>query len=100
VRWFLSINADTLPIKAQKAGATTFRSMLLDNEEIDFSDGFGALHTKSYEHILEGKGFNIAESKKSIEIVHGIRNKKAIGLINDYHPFAKKPLSTHPFHLK
>jgi len=100
VRWFLSINADTLPIEAQKAGATTFRSMLLNNEEIDFSDGFGELHTKSYEHILEGKGFSIAESRKSIEIVHDIRNKKAIGLINDYHPFAKKPLSTHPFHLK
>jgi len=33
------------------------------------------LHTRSYEEILKGNGFSIEESRKSIELVHKIRNK-------------------------
>lgn len=100
VRWFLSINSDTLPEAAIKAGKTTHRSIRLEGEEIELSEGFTDLHNKSYQAILEGDGFRISEASNAIKMVHQIRNTQAIGLVGEYHPFAKKALSPHPFHLK
>ena len=97
VRWFLSINSDTLPQEVKERGKTTFRSITIEGEEIEFSEGFTDLHTRSYEEILKGNGFEIDQAKKSIEIVYDIRNKNPVGLTGDYHPFARKPLSSHPF---
>lgn len=97
VRWFLSINEDTLPDEAKAAGKRTFRSMNIEGEEIEFSDGFTDLHTKSYENIISGNGFGLDEAYPSIRIVHDIRHAKPVGLVGDYHPFAKKDLSKHPF---
>lgn len=98
VRWFLSINANTLPAKIKEQGKTTYRSMTLAGNEIEFSDGFTDLHTKSYQNILTGKGFGLSDARQSIEIVHEIRSQKPIGLQGDYHPFAKLPLENHPFY--
>ena len=100
VRWFLSINSDTLPEKAKKEGKTTYRSMTLEGEEIEFSAGFTDLHNKSYDAILNGNGFRINEALNAIKIVHKIRNTQPIGLKGEYHPFAKLPLSLHPFKLQ
>lgn len=100
VRWFLSINADTLPEQVKSQGKTTYRSLTLEGEEIEFSDGFTDLHTKSYQDIVSGGGFRISEAFNAIRIVHQIRNTKPVGLVGDYHPFCKKPLSSHPFHLQ
>lgn len=97
VRWFLSINHDTLPDSVKEKGQRTYRSLTLEGNEIEFSGGFTELHTRSYEHILEGKGFKIEESRKAIEIVHDIRNRQPIGLKDDYHPFAAKETVKHPF---
>ena len=97
VRWFLSINYDVLPEEIKAKGMRTYRSITIDGEELEFSKGFTELHTKSYQAILDGKGFRISESKKAIEIVHQIRHAEPIGLKGDYHPFAKLPLSKHPF---
>lgn len=97
VRWFLSINSDTLPREIKEKGQTTFRSITLEGEELEFSEGFTDLHTRSYEEILKGNGFEIGESRKSIEIVYNIRNQQPLGLKGDHHPFAQKPLSAHPF---
>lgn len=76
VNWFLSIDVNTLPADVRQAGKSTFRSLTIDNEEFEFSEGFTELHTRSYEEILKGNGFLIEESRKSIELVHAIRNKK------------------------
>ena len=89
VRWFLSINADTLPNDIKSKGERTYRSLNIEGQEVEFSNGFTELHTHSYENILNGNGFGIDEARKSIEIVHDIRNAESIGLIGDYHPFAK-----------
>ncbi|MEX0812139.1 MAG: Gfo/Idh/MocA family oxidoreductase [Chitinophagales bacterium] len=97
VRWFLSINADTLPDEVKKTDKRTYRSMKLEDEEIEFSSGFTDLHTLSYEHILKGNGYRIAEARKSIEIVQQIRSMKPVGLKGDYHPFAKLAPAQHPF---
>lgn len=97
VRYFLSINADTLPEEVRGAGQRTYRAIHVDGEEFEFSEGFTELHTKSYERILSGRGFRISEARDSIQIVHDIRNAKPIGLVGDYHPMAKFPLTKHPF---
>lgn len=97
VRYFLSINADTLPEKIVKAGKRTFRTIMIDGEQFEFSEGFTELHTLSYRKILAGEGFRISEARNCIQIVYDIRNMKPIGLKGDYHPFAKLPLSEHPF---
>ena len=75
VEWLLSIDSNTLPAEVKQAGKRTFRSMTIDEDEFEFSEGFTELHTRSYEEILKGNGFSIEESRKSIELVHKIRNK-------------------------
>jgi UDP-N-acetyl-2-amino-2-deoxyglucuronate dehydrogenase len=76
VKWFLSIDANNLPEEVKRSGKRTFRSLTIDNESFEFSDGFTELHTRSYEEILKGNGFPIEECRKSIELVHAIRNKR------------------------
>ncbi|KAA9041456.1 Gfo/Idh/MocA family oxidoreductase [Ginsengibacter hankyongi] len=88
VRWFLSINEETIPEEIRNLGKRTFRSIQIQGRELEFSDGFTDLHTKSYEGILSGEGFRIGETKKAIEIVHDIRHANPIGLKGDYHPLA------------
>ncbi len=100
VRWFLSINEKTIPKELRKEGKTTFRSIQIEGEELEFSDGFTDLHTRSYEQILTGEGFRIVETMPSIRIVHEIRHLEPIGLKGEYHPLAKKELSAHPFDKK
>jgi UDP-N-acetyl-2-amino-2-deoxyglucuronate dehydrogenase len=74
VDWFLSIDYDQIPENVKLQGKRTYRTLQMEGEEIEFSDGFTELHTDSYKAILEGNGFPISVSKKAIEIVHGIRN--------------------------
>ena len=97
VRYFLSINAETLPPNAVQGEKRTYRTIMIDGSEFEFSVGFNELHTKSYEKILAGEGFRISEARNCIEIVYDIRNAKPIGLVGDYHPLAKLALSEHPF---
>ena len=97
VRYFLSINSDTLPNEARAAGKTTFRSITVDGDEFEFSQGFTDLHTRSYEEVLAGRGFRIAEAKECIQTVYDIRHAQPVGLTGDYHPMAKLPLVNHPF---
>ncbi len=99
VRWFLSINADTLPESAKQKNMRTYRSMNLEGQEIEFSDGFTDLHTNSYSEIIKGNGFTVKDAMPSIEIAYTIRKETPIGLKGDYHPFAKVDGGNHPFHL-
>ena len=90
VRWFLSVNYDYIPQEIRDNGLRTYRSITVDGEEIEFSGGFTDLHTKSYEHILNGGGFGLDAAYGSIRTVSTIRHLAAIGLEGDYHPFCKK----------
>ncbi|HET7116013.1 MAG TPA: Gfo/Idh/MocA family oxidoreductase [Hanamia sp.] len=76
VKWRLSIDVNALPAEARAAGKRTYRILNIDGESFEFSDGFTELHTKSYEQILAGNGFPLMETKKSIELIHEIRNYK------------------------
>ncbi|MEO7393919.1 MAG: Gfo/Idh/MocA family oxidoreductase [Chitinophagaceae bacterium] len=73
VNWMLSIDADTLPVEAKAAGKRTFRRLIIDGDAFEFSDGFTELHTQSYKDIIDGKGFHLRETKKSIDLVHKVR---------------------------
>ena len=97
VRYFLSINAETLPENAVQGEKRTYRTIMIDGAEFEFSSGFTELHTKSYQEILAGNGFRISEAKNCIEIVHDIRYSTPVGLKGDYHPLARLPLCAHPF---
>ena len=97
VRWFLSINYNTIPEKIRATGARTYRSLTIEGEEFEFSGGFTELHTKSYEQILAGNGFRIGEVKKAIETVYNIRQTSPVGLKGNYHPLATTPIEPHPF---
>jgi UDP-N-acetyl-2-amino-2-deoxyglucuronate dehydrogenase len=89
IRWFLSINEETIPEKIRELGKRTFRSIKTQGRELDFNDGFTDLHTKSYEGILSGEDFPIGKAKTAIEIVHDVRHANPIGLKGDYHSLAK-----------
>jgi UDP-N-acetyl-2-amino-2-deoxyglucuronate dehydrogenase len=90
VRWFLSVDATNLPDVAKEAGQRTFRSITVDDQEVEFSGGFTDLHTVSYQNILKGQGFGLSESRVAVETVSNIRRMEPIGLNGDYHPYLKK----------
>jgi UDP-N-acetyl-2-amino-2-deoxyglucuronate dehydrogenase len=98
VRYFLSINEETLPAEIRKAGKRTHRLLEMDGEEIEFSDGFTDLHTESFRQILSGNGFPLMDAMPSIQLVHDIRHAEPVGLKGEYHPLARLALTPHPFH--
>jgi UDP-N-acetyl-2-amino-2-deoxyglucuronate dehydrogenase len=86
VRWFLSVDANDLP-DAVKGKKTTYRSIAVDGEELEFSEGFTDLHTRSYEEILAGKGYGLDDVRPCIEIVSQFR-KLPVTAAGERHPFA------------
>jgi UDP-N-acetyl-2-amino-2-deoxyglucuronate dehydrogenase len=90
VRWFLSIDYNDIPEEIKAKGQRTYRCITMNNEEIEFSEGFTDLHTRTYEAILAGQGYGLLEAKSAIETVYTIRNSSPIGLKGDYHPFCNK----------
>lgn len=90
VRWFLSLDPANIPAEVLASGQRTYRSITVEDEEIEFSGGFTDLHTRSYEHILEGKGFGLKDARPSIETVYTIRNASPVGLRGEVHPMAEK----------
>jgi UDP-N-acetyl-2-amino-2-deoxyglucuronate dehydrogenase len=73
VKWFLSAHASDLPFTPEPGKKTTFRSITVDGQEIEFSEGFTDLHTRVYQEVVAGRGFGIADSRPSIELTHRIR---------------------------
>jgi UDP-N-acetyl-2-amino-2-deoxyglucuronate dehydrogenase len=83
VHWFLSIEGEDLPEKVKNKGQRTYRSIQVDEEEIEFSSGFTELHSEVYKNILDGKGYRIDIVKPSIDLVYKLRNEKNITGINE-----------------
>jgi len=88
VKWFLSLDHEDLPDKS-KPQQKTFRSITIDGREIEFSEGFTDLHTRSYEQILQGRGFTTKDVLTSVKIVSEIRNAKEAGVQDNCHPMLK-----------
>ena len=88
VRWFLSVDFGYIPDEIKQTGHRTYRSITVNNEEIEFSEGFTDLHTKSFEDIINGGGFGLDDARTSIEIVSDIRNSDVV-FTENMHPFVK-----------
>lgn len=89
VKWFLSIDKNDLPKEAISKSKPTYRSIKIDDEEVEFTEGFTDLHTKVYEKTLAGNGFGIAEAKPSVELAYNIRNADISNDTETIHPFLK-----------
>jgi len=74
VRWFLSIDPADLPFPVEIGKRSTYRSILIDGGEVEFTEGFTNLHTRVYEEILAGRGFGVEAARPSVNLVHRIRN--------------------------
>jgi UDP-N-acetyl-2-amino-2-deoxyglucuronate dehydrogenase len=96
VRWFLSVNADHLPAAQQAKGQRTFRSITVEGQELEFSEGFTDLHTVSYREILAGRGYGLRDARPSIEMVHAIRHAGLSPLTGDYHPMCQQVEAVRP----
>lgn len=90
VRWFLSLDRNDLPFEPEADKPMTYRSTIVDGDEIEFSGGFTDLHTESYKRILAGQGFGMDEAIPSLEIVSHIRNTEVIGIKGECHSFLTK----------
>lgn len=87
VRWFLSIDQNDLP-DAVKGKKPTYRSITVDGQEIEFSEGFTDLHTASYQAVLDGKGYGIEDARHCVETVEFIRCAAPVTSQNgEGHPF-------------
>jgi UDP-N-acetyl-2-amino-2-deoxyglucuronate dehydrogenase len=86
VRWFLSIDANDLPAEVQ-GKKTTFRNIDISGEQLEFSEGFTDLHTVSYQEILAGRGYGLADARHCIETVNVIRSARPVAPNADAHPF-------------
>jgi UDP-N-acetyl-2-amino-2-deoxyglucuronate dehydrogenase len=89
VRWFLSLDYSDIPDTVKASGKRTYRSITVDGEGIEFSEGFADLHTMTYKEILAGRGFGLEEARQSVETAYTIRNSKPVGLKGNYHPILK-----------
>jgi UDP-N-acetyl-2-amino-2-deoxyglucuronate dehydrogenase len=89
VRWFLSLDYNDIPYKVKITDRRTFRSVTVDGEELEFSEGFTDLHTDTYREILAGRGFGLKDASQSVETAYTIRNTNPVGLKGDYHPMLK-----------
>ncbi|MBP2685183.1 MAG: oxidoreductase [Deltaproteobacteria bacterium] len=89
VRWALSVDRSDLPFPAELGRKTTFRSITVDGQEIEFTEGFADLHTKVYEETLAGRGFGIEDARPSIVLAHRLRTTPVSSPSGACHPLFK-----------
>lgn len=90
VRWYLSVDVNDLPQAARQANKFAFRSITMDGQEMEFSEGFTDLHTRVYEQVLAGNGFGIESARPSIELVYNLRHADVIAGPKQLHPMLLK----------
>jgi UDP-N-acetyl-2-amino-2-deoxyglucuronate dehydrogenase len=89
VRWFLSVDHNDLPYIVTPGIRSTYRSIIIDGQEVDFSEGFTDLHTRVYQETIAGHGSGIEDARPSIELVYRIRTAPITTPMDDLHPFLK-----------
>jgi len=94
VRWFLSTDRSDLPREVTEQKKTTYRSITINGEEVEFSEGFTDLHNRSYEKILCGEGFGTEDARPSIELISLIREAIPVDDPELYHPFMENMKKT------
>lgn len=89
VKWFLSVDAKDLPFAPEPGGRATYRSITVDGEEVEFSEGFTDLHTVVYREVFAGRGHGIDDVRPSIALAHAIRTAEPVSVGDDAHPKLK-----------
>ena len=89
VKWFLSLDPSDLPFESKPGERTTFRSITVDGQEIEFTGGFTDLHTRSYKEVLGGNGFGIEDIRPATELVYNIRHASISERDEMVHEFLK-----------
>lgn len=89
VKWFLSIDANHLPENAVQGEKKTYRSIVIGDEELEFSGGFTDLHTQSYQNIIAGNGYGLDENRTAIETVEKIRDQEVVSNPSLHHPILR-----------
>lgn len=90
VRWFLSVDGNDVPETIRARDQRMYRSITVDGQEIEFSQGFADLHTEIYRDVLSGKGLGIEDARPSISLVHEIRMADVTGVNENAHPYLKR----------
>ena len=89
VRWFLSIDANDLPAEV-RGKKSTYRSIDVSGEQLEFSEGFTDLHTTSYQEILAGRGYGLEDARHCIETVNTIRTAiPVMRTASEVHPYVR-----------
>jgi len=83
VRWFLSIDPSYLPEEQIAKGQRTYRSITIDGQEVEFSEGFTDLHTEVYRRTLAGQGFSLDDTYQAIATVAQIRKQAIVSATSD-----------------
>jgi UDP-N-acetyl-2-amino-2-deoxyglucuronate dehydrogenase len=96
VRWFLSIDERSLPPEVRAKGQRTYRSIRVEGEELEFSEGFTDLHTETYKDILSGKGYGLADARAAVQIVHDLRHHNTRRTSTSILPLAENWLKDKP----
>lgn len=92
VEWYLSLERQDVPLEFGEQ--RTYRSITIDEEELEFSHGFDDLHTRVYERTLAGQGFGIDDARASIELVHQLRTMEVTSnLRGNVHPDSARVLN-------
>jgi UDP-N-acetyl-2-amino-2-deoxyglucuronate dehydrogenase len=89
VRWFLSVDARDLPFVAAPGARSTYRSITVDGQEVEFSDGFADLHTAVYREVLAGRGHGLDVARPSVELASAIRLAPVVPPGDDGHPMLR-----------
>jgi UDP-N-acetyl-2-amino-2-deoxyglucuronate dehydrogenase len=87
VRWFLSVDPRDLP---HCHASSTYRSIAIDGDAVEFSEGFSELHTRVYERTLRGDGFGIRDARPSIELAYALRTAPLSPPLADVHPIVAR----------
>jgi UDP-N-acetyl-2-amino-2-deoxyglucuronate dehydrogenase len=86
VKWFLSIDVNDLPKETVEKNKPTHRSITIDENELEFTEGFTDLHTRLYQEIINGNGFGIETTRPSIEVAYDMRHLPVTNLEELFHP--------------
>lgn len=77
VEWHLSIDGQALPQEIRNVNGQSFRSLIINGQPVDFNNGFEDLHTKSYQEILNGRGFSLQEAGRTTALVYKIKKERS-----------------------
>lgn len=88
VKWYLSI--DKKDLNKISKNKKSFRKLIANDEDVDFTEGFDQLHTESYNQIFKNKGFSVDDATKAVELVYKIRKSNKHGNIKNINSYIKK----------